>query len=269
MAITSVDDYIASSKQIIPYVKTATTTVVAANRCSSFDKAGNPGAGTLSAGNTANGVVPTDATAGYPVINAFGGSATGYLSRINFSGSVAGRLEVWDRLFSCGAHATTPTRTITLASVPSFSSRVPNSDYTGLRIFLEVTTTLASSATTVYVTYTNQAGTTGRTSGTTASLSGFVIGRWVELPLQAGDSGVQSIQTIVVGGTAAATGAFNINVMRPLWTGRVPAANFQDIHGLDKTGLPIVYADSALLVCMIPDSTSSGTVDCQLEIANL
>ena len=265
MAITTGDGYIASAKQIVPITKTASTTTVAATRFSVFDKAGNPGAGTLALTTATTGVVPTDATTGYPLLNAFGGSATGYLTRVQFASSVVGRLELWDRLFginvSLAAAATT-----TLASQASYAARVPGGVYNGLRIFLEMTTA-AAAATTVTVTYTNQDGTTGRTTGATASLSGFTVNRLVELPLQAGDSGVQKIETVVVGGTAGA-GAVNVIVLRPLWTARVAIANGGDVHGPDKTGMPVVYDTSALYLTCVPDSTSTGVPDLNVEISN-
>jgi len=40
------------------------------------------------------------------------------------------------------------------------------------------------------------------------------------------------------------------------------------VDGLDRTGLPIVYATSALVVTAIPDATSSGVIDMNIEIAN-
>lgn len=268
MAITTGDGYVGSAKQIIPFTKTAPTTTIAATRFSVFDKAGNPGAGTLALTTATTGVCPTDATAGYPSINAFAGGAKGYLSRVAFASSVVGRIEVWDRLFGINV-SLLALATTTLASQASYASRVPNgTDYRGLRIFLEITAAVSATATTVTVTYTNQDGTTGRTTGATASLSGFTVNRLVELPLQAGDTGVQKIESVVVGGTVATTGSVNVIVLRPLWTGRVPLVNGGDIHGLDKTGMPEVFADSALYVTCIPDSTSSGVPDLNIEIAS-
>lgn len=268
MAISTGDGYIAASKQIIPFTKTASTTTVATTRFSVFDKAGNPGAGTLAMSSALTGVVPTDADAGYPTINAFGGSATGYLTRVSAASSVVGRIEVWDRLFginvSLAALATT-----TLASQASFAGRVPGANYAGLRLFAEFTTA-AAAASTITVTYVNQAGTGSRTTGASASVSGFTVNRLLELPLQAGDTGVQQISTVVVGGTAGA-GAVNIIVLRPLWSARITVANGEatgGTHGLDRTGMPIVYDTSALYVTCVADSTSTGVPDLNLEIAN-
>ncbi len=268
MAITTGDGYIAAAKQQVIYTKTASATTVAAQPFSMFALAGNPGAGTLAIGNTTNGVVPTDATAGYPVINAFGGSATGYLTRVEFANTVASRFALFDRLYAAGAVSMTSLATTTFTSQPSFSARNGGS-FVGLEIWLEITTTVSSTATTISVTYVNQDGTTGRSTGATGTLSGFTSPRLIPMPLQSGDSGVQQITSVTVGGTVATAGAFNVMVLRPLWSGgRVKIANDGDVHGIDRVGMPIVYADSALYPVIWADSTSSGIPDLTFEIAN-
>lgn len=268
MAITTGDGYIAAPKQIIPYTKTAAVTTIANTRYTIRGAAGNPGAATLAAtAATSGGQVFTDAVAGFPVINAFGGGATGYLTRVQWNNSVVGRVELYDMLWG-GNVSLTALATNTVTGAASYLGRTPDGIGNGVRLFLEITTTVSATATTVTVNYTNQAGTAGRTTGATASLSGFVAARWLDLPLQAGDSGVQSIQSIVVGGTVATTGAANVIVARPLWTNGTRVANAGTSEGIDMTGMPIVYADSALAVTTIADSTSSGIPDLLLEIAN-
>jgi hypothetical protein len=44
--------------------------------------------------------------------------------------------------------------------------------------------------------------------------------------------------------------------------------NGGDVHNLLQTGLVQVYADSALYVQVAPDSTATGILELQLEIAN-
>ena len=156
MAILSLDDYIASVKQIIPYSKTTARTSVANVWFAIHDLAGNPGAATLAVGNTANGVVPTDATAGYPIIGFSTG--LGYVATVDFGSTVACRITVYDRLFHAGAYAFNASTT--LASQPSYSSRIPGgTDYTGLQLWAEAVTggTLIQNVT---VTYTDQDGNT-------------------------------------------------------------------------------------------------------------
>jgi hypothetical protein len=267
MAITSGDTYIASAKQIIPFTKTSSVTTIANTRFTTFGVAGNVGAGTRAMTTATTGAVPDDTVAGYPLLNAFGGSATGYLTRVQYANTVTGRMEIWDKLFGINVPIL-PVATTTLASQASYSARIPNSNYAGLRLFLEVTTAFTSAtAATVTVTYTNQSGTTGRTTGA-VTMANYTVDRWIELPLQAGDSGIQKIETVVVGGTAGTAGNFNVIVCRPLWTNRVQLANGGGVDGLDRTGLPVTYATSALVVTCVPDSTSSGVPDLNIEIAN-
>jgi hypothetical protein len=264
MGITSNDGYVASAKQLLPLIKTASRTSVALIPFSVFDLAGNPGAGTLAGTNTAAGVVPTDATAGVPIINAFGGSAKGYITGIDYGNTVASRLFLYDMLFKAGAYAFNANTT--LASQPSYSSRVPGgTDFTGLEIWIEAVTTFTGNMS-IAVTYTNQAGTTGRSTGTIATGVAPTVGRMINLPLQAGDTGVQKIESVVC--TVASVGTFNVLVLRRLWQGRVRIANDGDVHDYLKTGMPEIYADSALIILVNADSTSTGVPELSIEIAS-
>lgn len=264
MPITTLDGFIGSAKQPIALTKTAARTSVAAAWFSVFDLAGNPGAGTLAGTSVAAGVVPTDATAGTPVINAFGGGAVGYLSQVEFGNSVACRLKLFDMLWKGGAYAFNAAQT--LSAQPSYSSRVPGgTDFTDTQIWIEAVTAFTGNLS-IAVTYTNQSGTTGRTTGTFATGTALTLGRMLQLPLQAGDTGVQRIDTVTC--TVATVGTVNVLVLRPLWSGRCKIANDGDNHDMGRTGMPVVYADSALVLAVAADSTSTGTPDIELIIAN-
>jgi hypothetical protein len=260
MSISTWDGFLASNKQRITWMKTGTRTLVAAMPYTVFDIAGSPGAGTLAIGNTTNGVVPTDAIAGYPVIGTFSGN-NGYLSKIDFGNSVPCCFDLYDRVFAAGAYTYTG-QTNTLSSQPSFSSRIPT-NYCGLQAWLEVTTAFVTgTAWTVRITYTDQDGNTGAvgTDLATMAAAALPIGRMYQLPLAAGDSGIQKIESVIVtnGGTAMTAGAFNVMILRPLWFGRVATANGGDVHDVFKTGFPRIYEDSALYVVLYADSTAVG-----------
>jgi hypothetical protein len=264
MAITTYDGFIASAKQYISLMKTASRTSIAATWFSVFDLAGNPGAGTLAGSSTAAGVVPTDATAGTPTINAFGGGATGYLAQVDFGSTVACRIKLFDMLFKAGAYAFNANTT--LAAQPSYSSRVPGgTDFTDTQIWIEAVTAFTGNLS-IAVTYTNQSGTAARTTGTVATGVAPTVGRMIQLPLQAGDTGVQKIESVV--GTVATVGTFNVLVLRPLWSGRVKVANDGDVHDLSKTGMPAVFADSAIVMAISADSTTTGIPELEFVIAN-
>lgn len=263
MAITTLDQYIAAPKQRLIYVKTTSRTTTAGVPYSVFDVAGFPAAGTLAVGNTTTGIVPTDLTTGYPVIDAFGASSTGYLSAVSFGCTVACRFAIYDTLFSAGAFAFNAAAA--LSSQPSYASRIPNGNYGGTELWIECVTAFTGQPS-FAITYTNQDGVAGRSTGTIATGVTPIANRMIQLPLQAGDTGIQKIESVTA--TVATVGTFNVHVMRRVWTGRVRQSNDGDSHDMLKTGLPVIFADSALRLITYTDSTASGIPELQLEICN-
>jgi hypothetical protein len=260
MAITTLDGYIGATKQQVVYNKTASQTAVASVPFSVFNLAGNPGAGTIAVGNTANGVVPTDATAGYSTINAFGGGATGYVSGIEYSSSVLCTLGLFDTVFSCGAYAFNANTT--LGSQPSYASRVPT--YVGTRLFIEAATAFTGNQT-IQINYLDQDGNAGDTGAIATSVAP-ILGRMYEVPLAAGDNGVSQI--VQVRSTVSTVGTFNVHVLRPIWQNRIILANYSGKDDFLKTGMPVIYADSALRLIVWADSTATGLPRTTIEIAN-
>ncbi len=264
MALTSFDPgFVGAAKQYASLMKSASRTAIAAAWFSVFDLAGNPGAGTLAGTSTAAGVVPTDATTGCPVIDAFGASATGYLMQVDFGSSVACRMKLFDMVFKAGAYAFNANTA--LAAQPSYVSRMPGGSYGDTQIWIEAVTAFTGNLS-VAVTYTNQAGTAGRTTGTVALGIAPTLGRMIQLPLQAGDTGVSKIESVVA--TVATVGTFNVLVLRPLWSGRCKIANDGDVHDIAKTGAPVLFADSALVLAVAPDSTATGIPELEFVVAN-
>lgn len=260
MSITTVNGYVGATKQSVPWNRTASRTTVAFVPFSVFDLAGTPGAGTLAVGNTANGIVPTQALNGYPKINTITG--TGHFSKVTFANTVASRLMLYECLFSAGAYSFNSN--VTLTSQPSYVGRLPNSDYKGVELWLE-TVTAFTGLQSIAVTYTNQDGTTGRTTGTIATGVAPTVGRMLRLPLQAGDSGIQKIESVV--SSVATVGTFNVHVMRKIEEARIKGANDSVTLTLVQTGMKQVYDTSAFRGIVIPDSTASGLPTIDFEIA--
>ena len=278
MAITSLDTYIASAKQRVRILKTTSRTVVATIPFSVFDLAGNPGAGVLAGTNTVNGgVVPTDATAGCPLIDFTSG--TSYLSKVEYGSSVACRLSLHDMIVKMGAMTyNSGTTTPTADTQPAIFQRCP--DYPGSgnvfgarnEAWVEIVTAMTSAtAWQVQITYRNQNGTSGRTSiiSTAQAAAALTVGKMFMLGLQSGDTGIQRIESVIVTTGGATAGTFNVLINRPVWTsGRCMTANDGDIHDMLKTGLPIIYNDSALIIQVQADGTASGIPEVAFEIAN-
>lgn len=265
MAILTFDQLKAAPSQRIVLRRTAAVTSVAAQPTTIWQAAGVPGAGTLAIGNTTTGVIPTDAVAGYPVINAFGvaGGTAGLISRLVFSNTVAGVSQLYDALWAAGAFAFNASAAIT---PPSFAARVPGgTDYTGLVLYVEAVTAFTG-VPSFAITYTNQSGVAGRSTGVVAAPAALVVGRGMFLPLQAGDSGVQAITNIAC--TVATVGTFNVRLLRPLGEARGDVANWQVVQDWFATGGPQVFEDSALYPLCIPDGTSTGLPAITVDIRN-
>lgn len=221
---------------------------------------GIPSAGVLAGTDVVAGVVPTDATAGFPVIDSFSGEA-GFIHEIEVcAGLVSSPGSRWslnDLLYKAGAYAFNAAQV--LAGQPSYASRVPSGDYAGLEIWFEATSAWTGNPT-IDVTYTNEAGVAGRACPTLVSTA-HVVGRMTQLALQDGDRGVQKIESVT--STIATAGDFNILVLRPLWRhGRVPhagGAGTSVLFGPAQTNLVKVYDDSALYPIGSGDATFNTT----------
>lgn len=263
MAITTMDGLVAAiaAGQRLVFQKASITTV-AGFYCTLFNAGGIPGAGSLTVGNTANGLVPTDALGGAPLVNAFAGANTGYIATWDASLAQAGVLSLYDRLWHAGSFSTAALTTFNLTAQPSFSSRLPGGSYVGVEMWLEINAANGATATTVQVTYYNQngAGDGVRTATLDSNLTSFPAARMMPFRLQAGDSGVSQVLSVVVGG-ATGTMTFNIVLMRNLVDHTIVSANIgRPKKNAFDTGLPIVYADSCLALMFLATTTSSGVL---------
>jgi hypothetical protein len=88
----------------------------------------------------------------------------------------------------------------------------------GVMIGLVIYTIPGTTATTVTVRYTNQAGTANRVSTATSfGGTGFrEVGRVIQIPLDAGDTGVRSVEGVTVTATTGTAGNFGVCLFKPL-----------------------------------------------------
>lgn len=260
MAITTLDGLIAANKVVRPLHRTAGLTTVAGGWFTNFHVAGaNPGvlAGgeTTPPANTA-GRVPTDTIPGYPDIP--WSTLRTYLSRLTVVNTVASTFRLFDRLWVGGTY---PFNAAVAVTSGSWASRVSYNggaaDYKGLEIWVEQVTA-ATGNQAVNVTYTDQDGNTGATTGATGIGAAPTVGRCWQLPLAAGDSGVQAISNVA--GSTATVGTFNVMVLRPIMDLYLPANNAAVLNWADL-GLPEIFNDSALYALFMSASgTALGTV---------
>lgn len=263
MAITSLSALTAASKQRVSLNKSASRSVAANNFFSLFDLAGNPPAGTLAGTSTTAGVVPTSATTGYPYIKPFGNGNTGYVGGAIFSSSVLSRIVLYDRLFLAGAYAFNANTALT--GQPSFASRLPDTDYSALELWVEWVTT-ATGTPAVTVTYTNESGVGTRSTGAISAPTTGSVGLCWKLPLQSGDSGIQQIDNVQC--ATATAGTFNVMILRRLAESRITVASAFDKALIDVGAMNQIYANSALYALVSADGVASGTPDINLQVIN-
>ena len=90
----------------------------------------------------------------------------------------------------------------------------------GVMAALEVYSAVGASATTASVSYTNQDGTSGRTSKDVA-FGGADDGntgqrRFIILPLQDGDTGVRSVESVTLAASTGTAGNFGVTLVKPI-----------------------------------------------------
>ena len=137
-------------------------------------------------------------------------------ARINTSG-IAGMSLMWMDLLNISGGLDGTVTTAQTTNLPTAAlTRYTNGE--GVWIALVIHTQVGSTTTTVTVSYTNQAGTSGRT--TTALQFGGTgyreVRSFIILPLQAGDTGVRSVESVTLAATTGTAGAFGVALFKPL-----------------------------------------------------
>lgn len=268
MTISSLDEMIAALPgQKFRFIKAQSATLQAAGQhYSPWLLAGMPGAGAAPSSGVA-GDVPTDATLGsVPFVNPPAGQGKlTYLQQLAASPSAAGMLLLYDRLWQNSGLSPTTLTAQTVASV-ALPARTPdpadqsgetfNTNGHGVEAWLDVYAVMGAGSTAPTISYTNSDGVAGRTG----TLQGFVttaaVGRVFNFSLQAGDKGIQSIQSYTNGATMT-SGTFGLVLRRLLASVAIPQAITGQALDWSALGLPVIPDDTCLELLWIPNGTSA------------
>lgn len=121
---------------------------------------------------------------------------------------------ITDRLVHSGglvANITTAqTTNLPTAALPRYTDGI------GVMIGLDVYTATGGTATTVTASYTNQDGTSGRTTQVVGWPASAPVGRRYILPLQDGDTGVRSVGSVTFAGSTSVAGDVGVTLFKPL-----------------------------------------------------
>jgi hypothetical protein len=255
MPIATNDQFIASLKPRLRVIKNLTAARSAGAMVSPWLAPGLPVAGVLPAANTGTVYDRTSQGAIGP-ITAPGGSNVFYLGGLRFRSSVAGDVDIYDRLIT----TTVPNVTLTTAQTMPAAALPRYTTGDGVEMFMEVFTTMGAGTPTLTISYTNQAGTAGRTATLVVPTSAMTAGQVVPIPLQSGDTGVQTIQTITLSATMT-SGNFGITLGRYLGGAGCPLANVStDPQDYAELGLPNITTSPCLWPLFIASSTTATTI---------
>jgi hypothetical protein len=141
---------------------------------------------------------------------------------VTVGASAAGTYIVYDRLQANAAlvHNSSATQGTGSTALLRYNSTVSTAANFagGNQIWLEVYTAISATAALTEVVYTNQAGTTGRTSKQVllGGANSSAVGSVVVVPLADGDSGVLSVESVKVTVAQGTAGSFGVTIARPL-----------------------------------------------------
>ena len=264
MAITTVDGAIAGARPPEEILKNGATMEAAGVMHSLFYTAGRPGAAVAPSPGL-NGAALTTYAGQIPWTNP--GAGNSYMFRVEASATLAGRLSIYDRLWhNSGLVVTTTTaQAITPVAIPARDiNGATNGDGVMMAIEVSTATTNAGAVTNMTASYTNQAGTAGRTATVTSFPATAAAGTFVLFNLQAGDTGVRSVQSVTLG-TSLAAGAVHIVLCRLLIGMPVPA-NLGNDRDVVTSGFIRHYDNTVPFLVWLPSATTAIVLNGSYQI---
>lgn len=262
MAIATMDDLVAALPgQVLSFYKPSLTAKGAGTWQSLWTAAGTPGAGSTPASGT-GGTVCTSSTAGaLTFINPTGGDLT-YLARALAATNTVGSLIIYDRLVTTSGLSGTSTGTQTVNS----SALTRYTDGVGVTAWVEWYTATGGTASNLTLSYTDQAGTTGRTAPAVAFTQTPVIGQMQPIPL-IGNDGIRVAESVTLSASTGTVGNFGITLMRRLLTIPMPLANTSTAMDAFAAGLQDIKDSACLAFAVWCSTTSTGIVNGEISLA--
>lgn len=261
MAITTLDGALAGMQPPRYFAKAVTATLVAGRPASLWALGGSPGAGSFN--TTLNGATLSSSSTvpNGAIYHANPGSGNAYLARFQANATQAGVLLLCDRLWHNGGFTITSTSGQSITS-PTWPARdvTGSTNGDGVLCAMEISAATGAGTPTITMAYTNQAGTASRSATNIINtVASSAIGATYFIGLQAGDTGVRSVQTITLSATWT-SGTMNLVAYRPLSALPIGGA-FQssEIDAL-TSGFPRLYDGVVPWLIFIPSTTTATNV---------
>jgi hypothetical protein len=199
-----------------------------------------------------------------------GGGRDKWLLGVVGHSSQGGTLTIYDRLVHQGGLSGTATgeqtTNLPTTALTRYSGTASVGNFIGIEIYGQIGTT----ARTITVNYTNQAGTPTRTTkAIDIGATGLREAQRIFIcPLQDGDTGVRSIGGVTLSGTTGTAGNFGVFIGHPIISIPMPTAGIATVRDL-ITGLPSVMqvlTDACLSAYWMPNATTAPQINLQLSM---
>lgn len=255
MAITTLDGALAGMQSPVPILKTgiAMSAVGAMRAYNPRYANGNPGPATAPSAGV-NGAAVAGPGSQISRLNPSTGLA--YAANMDMAANVPGYLWLIDRLWENSGLSPTLTtaQAIAAAALPA-RDRNGAALGEGVMAAVEWLTTGGAGVPTVTLTYTDQAGTVGRT----ATLTGVAtppVGTFEIFSPAAANGGVRAPSSFIQSATRTG-GTFSLVLFRKLLAISCPLANVPGVVDVLTGGLPRVFDSSALEFIWFPSATTA------------
>lgn len=237
-------------------VKASLTGQTAGRPMSMFRVAGTPSS-TAPPPSVAGSALSSATQGALPLVNNGGGAARNYIGQTSFWSTGSGVWTLCDRLVETAGLSGVVTTAQTVGSV-ALPARATGA--TDAELWLECYTTLGATATSATVAYTSQSGTAGRVATVIGGIPAtWAAGQMIPCALQAGDTGVQSVQSVTLAASTLTAGSFGVTLLR-VYTDQGLANNSGSVLGWAETGLPQLPNDACLAHMCVPNSATSPQV---------
>jgi hypothetical protein len=192
------------------------------------------------------------------------GATTCYLGRYGLTTAASGTFHVYDLLYAASGFSGNVATAQTITSPVSLPSR--NTNGIGAEIWIGCSSAIGGTAHNVTVQYTNQAGTAGRNTVSTAGTQSMPANRMYQVPLQSGDTGVQTVQGMTLSATSGTAGNLWVVVAERVCSIGLPVANVGISLDFAALGLPVIGDEACLMFVNQATGGNTGITMGQLDI---
>lgn len=192
------------------------------------------------------------------------GSTTTYIGRLGATFATAGTIHIYGLLWACSGFSGAVNTAQAVTGFSGLPTRNPTGE--GCEIWIGCSSATGATASNMTVQYTNSKGVSGRNTVSTAHITSMPANRMYQVPLQSGDTGVQSIQSITLSASTATAGNLWVLIMDRYTSIASAVPNVSVTSDAITLGFPKIYDESCIVFINQAAATSSGIIMGNLSI---